>query len=188
MSEAANNERLSIYIDDAISTILEVKLNRIVPPTLQTMVNNKFNEAPTWFTSEMNNIKSGLTDLETRMNSKLAVLEASLNTKLAVLEASIDTLDYRYLCLFNYQRRMGAHEAISVPFLDREINQEELPPILSVENIDRLTKEQCQNYLMGYKVQFHPNETVKLKERLRDAVGLMASHDLNYQFSTFSHN
>ncbi|CAG89998.1 DEHA2G00484p [Debaryomyces hansenii CBS767] len=62
MSEAANNERLSIYIDDAISTILEVKLNRIVPPTLQTMVNNKFNEAPTWFTSEMNNIKSGLTD------------------------------------------------------------------------------------------------------------------------------
>ncbi|CAG89999.1 DEHA2G00506p [Debaryomyces hansenii CBS767] len=123
--------------------------------------------------------------LEASLNTKLAVLEASLNTKLAVLEARIDMLDYRYLCLFNYQRRMGAHEAISVPFLDREINQEELPPILSVENINRLTKEQCQNYLMGYKVQFHPNETVKLKEMLRDVVGLMASHDLNYQFSTF---
>lgn len=188
MSEAANNESFSIYLDDAISKIAEIKLNRIVPPILQTMVNNEFNQAPEWFTTEINNIKSGLTDLETRINNKFAVLETSLNNKFTAIDSRLDTLDYRYLCLFNYQRRMGAHEALSVPFLDRGMNQEELPPISSVENIDRLAKEQCQNYLRGYKVQFHSNETVKLKERLRDAVGLMAGHDLNYQFSTFPHD
>lgn len=191
MSEAANNERLSVYIDNAISTIVDAKIDRIVPPILETMVNNKFNEAPAWFTSGMNNVNSSLTDLNNKfavLEANFSTLEANLDTKFSVLEARIGMLDYRYLCLFNYQKRMGAHEAISVPFLDREINQEELPPILSVENIDRLTKEQCQKYLRGYKVQFHPNETVKLKERLRDAVGLLASYDLNYQFSTFQHN
>lgn len=139
-------------------------------------------EAPEGFTSEMDNIKSSFTNLEARINTKFAAIE----TRLDMLEYRFDELDYIYLCLFNYQRRMSAYEAISVPFLDREVNQEELPPILSVENIDRLTKEECQSYLKGYKVQFHPNETVKLKERLRDAIGLMAGHDLNYRFSTFS--
>ena len=191
-----NTESFSIYLDDAISKIAEIKLTRIVPPILQTMVNEKFSEAPEWFTSEMNNIKSGLTALETKVDDKFAVMEVAINSlesrlgtlesRLGTLESRLDTLEYGHLRLFNYLRRTDSYDAVSIPFLNTEENQEELPPILSVHDIDRLNKEQCQKYLNGYRVMFHPNETVKLKERLRDALGLLAGYDCNYRFTTFS--
>lgn len=82
---------------------------------------------------------------------KLKWMKTDTDTKLAAVGSRLNTLDYRYLCMFNYQRRMGAYEA-SLPFLEIEVNQEELLTILSDKNLDRLTKEQCQNYVKGYKV------------------------------------
>lgn len=83
---------------------------------------------------------------------------------------------------------MNGCKAILVPFLTAEaILGYQLPPIASVEDIDLLDRHDCQTYLRAYKVQFYPNETVKLKERLRDAIGLAVNHDVSFQFSGF-HN
>ncbi|CUM55290.1 uncharacterized protein AC631_05908 [Debaryomyces fabryi] len=115
----------------------------------------------------------------TDMDNKITSLKADTDNKFAILE-------HKHLYVFNFMRRLVGYDAVSVPFLNREENQEELPPVLSVQDIDRLTKEQCQKYLRGYNVQFHPNETTKLKERLRDALGLFGHPDREYQFASFS--
>ena len=83
-------------------------------------------------------------------------------------------------------RRMNGSSAALVPFLNVEAMLDDLPPIGSVEDIDSLSKQECQTYLRAYNVEFHPNESVKLKEKLRDAVGLAVSHDVAFQFGNFN--
>jgi len=93
--------------------------------------------------------------------------------------------EYSHIRLYNMFRRMNGYPATPVPFLNVEAIMNELPPIGSVQDIDSLSKEECQTYLRAYNVEFHPNESVKLKERLRDAVGLAISYDLEFQFGSF---
>ncbi|CUM49595.1 unnamed protein product [Debaryomyces tyrocola] len=202
MTEPLDSERHSTQLDNAYSDTIE--LNRIVSSILENMIEKRLKEAPEWFKTEMNSIKSSFTNLEAKveevqtnleevetnleakMNEKFNSLETSLNSKFALIDSRFVSLEHNHLCVFNVVRRMFGYDAVSVPFLNREENQEELPPVLSVQDIDGLTKEQCQKYLRGYNVEFHLNETIKLKERLRDAVGLMFSSDRDYRFTPFS--
>lgn len=213
MTEPLDRESHSTELDNAYSDTIE--LNRIVSTILENMIEKRLKEAPEWFTTEMNSLKSSFTNLEAKvdevqtsleakvedvqanledvqtnleakMNEQFHSLETSLNRKFALIDSRFVTLEHNYSCVFNVVRRMFGYDAVSVPFLNREENQEELPPVLSVQDIDGLTKEQCQKYLRGYNVEFHPNETIKLKERLRDAVGLMFSSDRDYRFTPFS--
>ena len=220
MTEPLDSERPNIQLGNVYSNIVE--LNRIVPSIIEKMIDEKLRQAPEWFTLEINNIKTSLTNmdnkftslqkevaslktdmndkftsLKTDMDGKFTSLKADMDGKFTLLEtglynnfASIDSrfakLEYSHLCLFNSFRRMNGYEAVSVPFLNSEENQEVLPLILSVQDIDGLTKEECQRFLRGYDIQFHPNETIKLKEKLREGVGLMARYDYEYKFTTFS--
>ena len=242
MTEPLDSERPNIQLGNVYSNIVE--LNRIVPSIIEKMIDEKLRQAPEWFTSEINNIKTSLTNMDNKftslqkevaslktdmndkftslktdmdgkftslkadmdgkftslksdMNGKFTSLKADMDGKFTLLEtglynnfASIDSrfakLEYSHLCLFNSFRRMNGYEAVSVPFLNSEENQEVLPLILSVQDIDGLTKEECQRFLRGYDIQFHPNETIKLKEKLREGVGLMARYDYEYKFTTFS--
>lgn len=209
MTEPLDSERPNIQLGNVYSNIVE--LNRIVPSIIEKMIDEKLRQAPEWFTSEINNIKTSFTNmddkftslktevasLKTDMDSKFTSLKTDMDGKFTSLGtglynnfASIDSrfakLEYSHLRLFNSFRRMNGYEAVSVPFLNREENQEELPLILSVQDIDRLTKEECQRFLRGYGIQFHPNETIKLKEKLREGIGLMAQYDYEYKFTTFS--
>ncbi|EPY51574.1 hypothetical protein SPOG_05058 [Schizosaccharomyces cryophilus OY26] len=103
---------------------------------------------------------------------------SGLFNRIGRMEARIDRIA-------NVQRRSLGFPIDVVPFLNGEEPTEKLPQIRSVEDIDLLTKDQCTSYLNGYGIRFNPNETIKLKERLRDVVGLMSAYDLAYQFSGF---
>jgi len=194
-------ERPSTQLDNAYSNTTE--LNRVVSSILENMIDDKLKEAPAWFTTEMDSIKSSFAILDnkvTSLDNKVASLDnkvtsldnkvTSLDNKVTSLETDMDNklaiLEHNHLYVFNFVRRRVGYDAVSVPFLNREENQEELPSILCVQDIDRLTKEQCQKYLRGYNVQFHSNETIKLKERLRDALALIGFPDRDYQFASFS--
>ena len=248
MTEPLDSERPNIQLGNVYSNIVE--LNQIVPSIIENMIDEKIRQAPEWFTSEINNIKTSFTNmdnkltslqkevaslktdmdgkvaslktdvaslktdvaslktdvaslktdmdgkvaslktdvasLKTDMDGKFTSLEAGLYDNFALVDSTFAKLEYSHLCLFNSFRRMNGYEAVSVPFLNREENQEELPLILSVQDIDGLTKEECQRFLRGYNIEFHPNETIKLKEKLREGVGLMARYDYEYKFATFS--
>ena len=165
-------------------TKLEAKVDEI--QTNLEEVQNNLEEVQTNLEEVQTNLEEVQTNLEAKMNEKFNSFETSLNRKFALIDSRFVSLEHNHLCVFNVVRRMFGYDAVSVPFLNREENQEELPPVLSVQDIDGLTKEQCQKYLRGYNVGFHLNETIKLKERLRDAVGLMFSSDRDYRFTPFS--
>lgn len=111
-----------------------------------------------------------------------------LKTDIVAVDSRVVILENKHSCLSNFLGRIRGYNADSVPFLNKEENQEELPPILSVQDFDRLNKQQCQKYLRGYNTLFHSNETTRLKEKLRDAIGLLVNCDINYLFSTFTNN
>nr|NP_588570.2 uncharacterized protein SPCC569.03 [Schizosaccharomyces pombe]Q9Y7S2.2 RecName: Full=UPF0612 protein C569.003 [Schizosaccharomyces pombe 972h-]CAB42064.2 cell surface glycoprotein (predicted), DUF1773 family protein 4 [Schizosaccharomyces pombe] len=79
------------------------------------------------------------------------------------------------------------YSAVPVPFLNGDEPRDyELPPLASFEDIDNLTKEQCIQYLHGYGVnKFSPLETVKLKERLQEAIGLWSKGHESHKYHTF---
>ena len=113
-------------------------------------------------------------------------LKGELQTLKGGMDSGFKMSEYRHVCLYNMFRRMNGSSAALVPFLNVEAMLDDLPPIGSVEDIDSLNKQECQTYLRAYNVEFHPNESVKLKEKLRDAVGLAVSHDVAFQFGNFN--
>lgn len=158
----------SSYLNTAVRKMLRDTVDERIQEIVQQTIESLNQDPPTWFTNEMSRVNDKLDSLERRM------------------ESGFNLSDYRNACLVNMFRRMNGCKAIPVPFLAAEaILGHQLPPIASVEDIDLLDRHDCQTYLRAYQVQFHPNETVKLKERLRDAIGLAVNHDACFQFSGF---
>ncbi|EPY53079.1 hypothetical protein SPOG_03626 [Schizosaccharomyces cryophilus OY26] len=131
--------------------------------------------------------------LEERMNQRFEAMEARQNQRFEALdgrlygiEQKLNRQEYRYCRLHNIQLRFLGKSVEVVPFLNAEEPDSDLPRIHSVEDIENLTKNQCTNYLDGYGIRYGPNETIKLKERLRDAVGLQSLGDAEFRFSEFS--
>ncbi|EPY53037.1 hypothetical protein SPOG_05683 [Schizosaccharomyces cryophilus OY26] len=73
-----------------------------------------------------------------------------------------------------------------VPFLSGTQPDDDLPEIRSVKDIDGLTRDQCARYLDGYGIRFNFNESIQMKERLCDALGLISVYDLSHHFSEFN--
>ena len=179
----------SSYLNTAVRKMLRDTVDERIQEIVQQTIESLNQNPPTWFTNQMNSVNAKLDSLETRFSS-LETRFSSLETRFSSLERRMESgfnlFDYRNACLINMFRRMNGCKAIPVPFLTAEaIRGHQLPPIASVEDIDLLDIHDCQTYLRAYKVQFHPNETVKLKERLRDAIGLAVNHDVCFQFSGF---
>ena len=62
---------------------------------------------------------------------------------------------------------MNGYEAVSVPFLIREENQEELPLILSVQGMMDWLKKNANDFY-GILYSISSEWTIKLKEKLRE--------------------
>ncbi|EPX71658.1 meiotic expression up-regulated protein [Schizosaccharomyces octosporus yFS286] len=130
--------------------------------------------------------------LETRQNQRLEALETRQNRRSDVIEESLRSInqklskqEYRYYRLHNIQLRSLGKSIDVVPFVNGQEPDFDLPQIHSIEDIENLTKDQCTRYLDGYGIQYGPNETIKLKERLRNAVGLESLGDSEFLLSGF---
>lgn len=95
------------------------------------------------------------------------------------------TIQFKLTFLDNVTRRNNSYAVVPVPFINLGNTQDDLPPIETVQDIDNLSKEDCQKYLDGYNIPYRPNERT-LRIKLRDSVGLVSSSDLRYTFSNFS--
>ncbi|WBW75593.1 DUF1773 family protein [Schizosaccharomyces osmophilus] len=131
------------------------------------------NQPPHWFQSWLNDPNA--------MTAKVDRLEGRLDR----LEMKFDRLEMNFSRSQNIQRRSMGCSANIIPFLHGDQPDDDLPGITSVEDIDRLTRDQCTRYLDGYEIPYNYNETIRLKERLRDAVGLISPYDITFCFSGF---
>ncbi|EPY53242.1 hypothetical protein SPOG_05700 [Schizosaccharomyces cryophilus OY26] len=133
---------------------------------------------------------------ENRQNQRLdARLEAFENRQNQRTDAIIESLhsinqklnrqEYRYHRMNNIQMRSLGKSIDVVPYLNGQEPDFDLPQIHSIEDIENLTKDQCTRYLDGYGIRYGPNETIKLKERLRNAVGLESLGDNEFPLSGF---
>lgn len=177
------------YMNTAIIKMIQDTVDERIEEIVQHAMERLNEQPPAWFTSKMASIDDRFASLEDRFTS-LEDRVTSLGDRVTSLEAKVEDgfnlSNYNTTCLNNMFRRMNGCKAIPVPYLDTDITLEhELPSIGSVEEIDLLDRHDCQAYLKAYNVKFHPNETVKLKERLRDAIGLAVRHDMSYEFSGF---
>ncbi|CUM66463.1 uncharacterized protein PRCAT00004127001 [Priceomyces carsonii] len=112
-------------------------------------------------------------------------------SKIFVPEKSFRNLEaeYNLAIRLNATRRSFGFKAEPVPFLKSgekaDYLKEVLPPINSVEEIDRISKDQCEKYLELYHV-FHDEETLdKWKHSLRKALGISSWGDSSFCFSKF---
>lgn len=185
-------------------------IQSIIQQTVEQAMESYNQNPPGWFTNEMSEIKRDIKYLRRDikdLKGEFKDLKRDLNKDVKDLKGEFKDLkrdvkrdlrdfkgdmdfgfkmsEYSHIRLYNMFRRMNGYPATPVPFLNVEAIMNELPPIGSVQDIDSLSKEECQTYLRAYNVEFHPNESVKLKERLRDAVGLAISYDMEFQFGSF---
>ncbi|EPX71704.1 cell surface glycoprotein [Schizosaccharomyces octosporus yFS286] len=106
-----------------------------------------------------------------------------VDRRLDGVEVKLNKQEYQNRRLYNIQMRSQGRLVDVVPFLNGEEPDPDLPRICSVEDINGLTRAQCTRYLEGYGIRYGPNETIKLKERLRDAVGLESLGDNQFRFT-----
>ncbi|KAL2313912.1 Meiotic expression up-regulated protein [Schizosaccharomyces pombe] len=85
----------------------------------------------------------------------------------------------------NMRRRATGYPAIAVPFLNGSLPQADLPPLRTIEDIDSLTREQCLTFIQGYGIPIDSSDTVYLKEKLRDAIGMRAFTDMSFEMNSF---
>lgn len=205
MTEQRNElfPRLGSCVEDTLVDMIKKTVNHNIQNIVQQTIESLNQNPPEWFTREISGLntkidacsdeikglKRGFKDLKGEFAGLKGEFEG-LKGEFADLKGGMDSgfkmSEYRHVCLYNMFRRMNGSSAALVPFLNVEAMLDDLPPIGSVEDIDSLSKQECQTYLRAYNVEFHPNESVKLKEKLRDAVGLAVSHDVAFQFGNFN--
>ena len=91
MTEPVDSERPNIQSDNVCSGIGEV-----VQSIIEKMINEKLRQAPEWFTSGINNTKTGFTNMDnefTSLQKEVASLKrevSSLKTEVASLKTDMD--------------------------------------------------------------------------------------------------
>ena len=85
----------------------------------------------------------------------------------------------------NARRRKADQPQIPVPFLEGAGPEgTDLPPIESVGDIERLTLNELERYLAGYKVTYTGRIGKKrMKNMLRDRLGFTSVKDIRFEFS-----
>ncbi|CUM66465.1 uncharacterized protein PRCAT00004129001 [Priceomyces carsonii] len=140
---------------------------------------------------DVNNEKKSVHDTTSFTSSSLKERSTLYLPNFMVEKKKESDLEIKYNLArrLNATRRSAGVKAEPVPFLKSgekaDYLKEVLPPINSVEEIDRISKDQCEKYLELYHV-FHDEETVfGWKDSLREAVGLNSWGDSNFEFSEF---
>lgn len=111
---------------------------------------------PLWFSNWANRFASDMSDLKGDMSG---------------LSTALNRVNFRIARIENKELRASGFSSGKLAFLNGQEPDEDLPPILNIEDIENLTREQCVRYLRGYSVSFTNNETISLKKKLRDAIG-----------------
>ncbi|EPY53068.1 hypothetical protein SPOG_03615 [Schizosaccharomyces cryophilus OY26] len=135
-------------------------------------------QPPRWFQNWLTDENAFPSRMETRFNR----MEARFDR----METRFNGMDVRNRKTENIQLRSMGFPINIVPFLSGTQPDDDLPEIRSVEDIDGLTRDQCARYLDGYGIRFNFNESIKMKERLRDILGLISIYDLSHHFSGFN--
>lgn len=155
-------------------------------------------QPPLWYQRDreeqnrtLNFLMSGMADLQRTINTMqgtMNTMQGTVNTmqeNMINFTNKVNTLDMRSVRAENRDLRKGAYVISPVPFINGNNPDPDLPPITSVQDVDRLSRSQCSRYLQGYGVTFHVNETTGMKKKLASAVGLSAEYDREYPFSGF---
>ncbi|CUM55142.1 unnamed protein product [Debaryomyces tyrocola] len=195
--------RLGSCVEDTLADMIKKTVNDNIQNIVQQTIESLNQNPPEWFTREISGLntkidacsdeikglKRGFKDLKgdfADFKGDFADLKGDFADLKGDMDSGFKMSEYRHACLYNMVRRMNGSSAVPVPFLNVEAMLDELSPIGSVEDIDSLSKQECQTYLRAYNVEFHPNESVKLKEKLRDAIGLAVGHDVGFLFGNFN--
>lgn len=113
-------------------------------------------------------------------------LRVHMDRRFNDLDRKVSGMSVQQLQLRNLIMTRDGEKAVPVPFLDGSWPEDKgLPEIISVEDIDRLSRPQCREYLTGYGISFAENETVNLKKKLRTVIGFGLMTDVAYSFSGF---
>lgn len=171
-------EQIPEQINENITKLIDRRLELKLPPIVQSI----YSTPPEWFTNGINSIKSEVNSIK----SEVSALRVDMNTLERTTTTGFRMIQYKLALLDNVTRRNNGYVASLVPFINLESDQDELPPIETVRDIDSLNREECQKYLDGYNIRYRPNERALLKSKLRDAVGLVSASDLRYVFRNFS--
>lgn len=178
-------EQIPEQINENITKLIDRRLELKLPPIVQSI----YSTPPEWFTNGINSIKSDVNSIKSEVNSiksEVSALRVDMNTLERTTTTGFRMIQYKLALLDNVTRRNNGYVASLVPFINLESDQDELPPIETVRDIDSLNREECQKYLDGYNIRYRPNERALLKSKLRDAVGLVSASDLRYVFRNFS--
>ena len=125
---------------------------------------------PLWFSNWANRFASDMSDLKGDMSG---------------LSTALNRVNFRIARIENKELRASGFSSGKLPFLNGQEPDEDLPPILNIEDIENLTREECVRYLRGYGVSFTNNETISLKKKLRDAIGFTLRSDSVFDFHSF---
>ncbi|EPY51068.1 cell surface glycoprotein [Schizosaccharomyces cryophilus OY26] len=156
-------------------------------------------QPPLWYqrekeeqTRNFNLLLKGVNQLQ-RNTETLQRSMATMQSSMVTMQTSVDTLtgkvnriDIRSVRMENKELRRAGYPIMEVPFLEGNNPDSELPRITCTQDIDRLSKDECIRYLNGYGISFNANETIALKKKLANAVGLVLDFDKDYSFSGFS--
>ena len=89
MTEPVDSERPNIQSGNEYSDIVE--LSQLVQSIIEEMIDEKLRQAPEWFTSEINNIKTSFTNMDNKFTS-LQKEVASLKTEVSSLKTEVSSL------------------------------------------------------------------------------------------------
>ncbi|CAR65720.1 DEHA2D19096p [Debaryomyces hansenii CBS767] len=132
---------------------------------------------PLWFSNWANRFASDMSDLKGDMSD--------LKGDMSGLSTALNRVNFRIARIENKESRASGFSSGKLPFLNGQEPDEDLPPILNIEDIENLTREECVRYLRGYGVSFTNNETISLKKKLRDAIGFTLRSDSVFDFHSF---
>ena len=167
-------------ISQNIIKLVDDRISSEVPRVVQSM-----SEPPQWFLDGINSVKDEIKSVKDELKEDISILSRDVNDLTISTNTGFRMIQHKLALLDNVTRRNNGYTVAPVPFINLENTQGELPPIETVQDIDDLSKEDCQKYLDGYNTPYRPNERMLLKVKLRDAVGLISSSDLRYTFSNF---
>ncbi|CUM47666.1 unnamed protein product [Debaryomyces tyrocola] len=168
-------------ISQNIIKLVDDRISSEVPRVVQSL-----SQPPQWFVDGINSVKNEVKSVKDELKEEIRILERAVNELTISTNTGFRMIHYKLALLDNVTRRNNGYTVAPVPFINLEITQDGLPPIETVQDIDSLSKEDCQKYLDGYNIPYRPNERALLKSKLRDSVGLVSSGDLRYTFSNFT--
>lgn len=152
-------------ISQNIIKLVDDRISSEVPRVIQSI-----SQPPRWFEDGINSVKDEVKSVKDEVKSvkdelkeDIRILRRDVNDLSISTNTGFHMIQYKLALLDNVTRRNNGYTVAPVPFMNLENTQDDLPPIETVQDIDNLSKEDCQKYLDGYNTPYHPNERTMLK-------------------------